>query len=268
MRTVLALAMVALELVAVSSAQAYSCHEDFARPPIPPEGSPEPVTYGGGGGRFFTGSVEDGLTCGVCHLGRDEPIEATFTIDGPLEAGYVPGTTYRLELLLPEEEPRIAGSIEVTDVSGAGIGSLTLLAEDAQQALDRCQVAHPCGADVPDPTQAASLSDVGEDRSVATVDACGATRLVVEWHAPPEAVGPVRIHAVAVASDASGDPTGDAAFAYATLVAPEGEVAMGADVAAACGIAHRPPSDSGPFAWLALVVAWAARGRKIRRLRR
>lgn len=261
-------------------ARAYECHEDFAAPAVrdgvlPDGGMPEdPAPPGGGDGRFFTGSVDDGHTCAVCHRGRESPedLGVGLEIDEGLADGYTPNTTYRLVLTLPDDETS-AGSIEVTNERGARVGRLALR-DDLDETLDGCQPAgasHPCGADVP-ASDAAAITDLSaavpaQDRVVASVDACGAQRLAVDWTAPESAAGPIRIHAVAVVSDASGDTRGDGTFAEARLVAPVGDAALGARVESSCAAypARRTGGAVAPVAFLALLGLRAARRRRRQR---
>ena len=83
MRLFIALAL----LCAPSPALAYSDHLVFGRPAYDPDPT---VEQGGGGGRFFTGSMVDNYTCEVCHRGAEAEPEG-FEVTGWPEATYTPG---------------------------------------------------------------------------------------------------------------------------------------------------------------------------------
>src|SRR5689334_9620772 len=50
---------------------------------------------GGGGGRHFTGSIKDGLTCAVCHTAKLPP---RLEVSGIPPVGYTPGQQYNVEV--------------------------------------------------------------------------------------------------------------------------------------------------------------------------
>lgn len=170
------------------AARAFRAHQTYA----------EPAVDGGGGGRYFTGSFADGHTCAVCHrasLGvQEEPEGVELVTDIPLE-GYVPGTTYELELSLPDTTTASA-NLEVVDSLGAGVGALTLA--ETPGAQDLCNA-----GELP----AAFLVDLPDGRRVAAMDVCGAERLRVRWTAPDVSAGPIWINAGVVGAD--GVPAGD-----------------------------------------------------------
>ena len=88
--------LVALSLGGLSSrAHAFSSSSRFAAP----VSGLETGAWGGGGGRWFTGSPGDGYACAVCHGDREGP----FTVEGIPEV-FEPGMEYVFEIAWPEDE--------------------------------------------------------------------------------------------------------------------------------------------------------------------
>ncbi len=68
------------------------------------------IDVGGGAGRYFTGSLRDGYTCGVCHVGAPEPDFELLGLPNPQE--YEPGTQALLELTINYTPEAINGIAE------------------------------------------------------------------------------------------------------------------------------------------------------------
>ena len=215
-------------------AHAYSYHTSFDEPALAVDAGAPPsdggvadagvqdagplAAPGGGQGRYFTGAVRDGYTCAVCHVGGTPPDDAAFA--GLPDDGYVPGTEYTLTLTLPSA-PSVAGAIEITDALGDAAGTLAVKPEDGLEDADRCM----------DGALAGFVTDLPQSRSVANVDACGASRLQVLWTAPNENAGALWVNVVAVAGNGDGrasppadDPEAtDGVYALATLLPHYGD---------------------------------------------
>jgi len=238
MRRALLAALIAL---APAEAAAFSEYEEFERSAV----------EGGGGGRYFTGSFNDGFSCNVCH--RDAPPPTDGELTGlPLD-GYVAGETYALELELPDGASGAA--LEVTDELGNGMGTLELVG--GPQPADLCLPVDGAPAE-----PAAHLNDLPQSRRVATVDGCGASRLRVTWTAPASPAGPMWLHAGVVASDGSGDPTGDGVLTYSQVIAPLGDRAERTRVGTGC--ATSPPSSTGLLASFFFFGLLLVRARSLR----
>lgn len=198
---------------------------------------------GGGGGRYFTGSLRDGYTCNVCHRGGEQP---ELQIGGLPEAGYIPGQTYDIVLRLPDEAAVTSAAVELTDGEGQRVGSVGLPAAPRGDEV--------CG----EPAELASrVVDLPGGRSVVAMDACGARRVRVSWTAPPEPRGPVWFHAAAVAGNASNDPTGDGVRAYARVIPVQGGTATSAEVRSGCSASGT--GQGGALAFLLLAAGLVRR---------
>lgn len=155
------------------------------------------VDIGGGGGRRFTGSPRDGLSCEVCHAGGGQ---AAVDVTGFPTDGYRPGTEYAIEVAWPEGE-LAAFAMDVVDAAGATAGELALPAPEEIDAPQRCSI----GTTEP----AVALYPTADGRMVAAADACGASRATVRWTAPTATTGPVFLHLSGVTADRSGTSAGD-----------------------------------------------------------
>lgn len=208
---------------------------------------------GGGGGRYFTGSFNDGYSCNVCHRGEAPPRDGE--LSGLPTDGYAPGETYALELELPDGASAGA-AVEITDENGNGMGTLELIG--GPQPADLCLPVDGAPAE-----EAAHLSDLPQSRRMATVDGCGATRLRFTWTAPATPPGPMWIHAGVVASDGSGDPTGDGVLLYSQVIPPFGDRAESSRVGSACAASPARAVEPTLLGLLALLTL-VARGRRRR----
>jgi hypothetical protein len=193
----------------------------------------DPARDGGGGARHFTGSVGDGYTCAVCHEGGEaRPV----TIEGVPLDGYVPGGTYEIEILLPPAADSSSLGLELTDMGGAGVGSLLLPADPGD--ADLCD----------DGTPAASRVSLPQNRAVIATNACGAERVRAIWTAPSEPVGAIWFHTVVVTADGSGDARGDGVEAIAMVIPIGGGSAEAARVGSTCSTSNARPSPMGLLA--------------------
>jgi len=234
----LALAVCAL---APSGARAFNEAEKFDLPAID----------GGGGGRFFSGSVRDGYTCAVCHMGGAEP---EVEITGLPESGYVPGEIYDIEVVLDDDAEVTAAVLELTDDVGARMGTMELATSPG-----RTETCPPAGEE---PERgAAQRMDIADGRQVVAMDACGATRVRVSWRAPAEPRGMLWFHAAVVAGDASSDPTGDGVRVVTRVLPVQGGSATSAQLASGCSASGEPPSSLAGLLALALILAGRRRPR-------
>ncbi|MEZ4248882.1 MAG: DUF3570 domain-containing protein [Polyangiales bacterium] len=221
-------------LVATSlptSAHAFSSSSRFAAP----VSGLETGAWGGGGGRWFTGSPGDGFTCAVCHGEREAPFEITGIPDT-----WEPGSEHVIEITWPADQNG-AVALEIVDADGRPVGTLSI-EDDEPDAR--------CPADAP-----ATLAWPVGDREVVLTEACGARYQRVRWTAPSEGLEAF-VYVAGVIGNRSGDPTGDATiserFATARVGAPTPE-------AASLGCAT---TDATSFPWVVLLVfVLALRGR-------
>jgi MYXO-CTERM domain-containing protein len=199
---------------------------------------------GGGGGRHFTGSINDGFTCAVCHRGGDpDPVEITGL---PLD-GYVPGGAYEIEILMPNA-PRSSLGLELTDMNGNGVGSLSLPA--TPEAPELCT----------DTGEAAtSRFTLPNDRTVISMDACGAQRVRAVWTAPEQPPGAIWFHTVVVTGDGNVDTEGDGVEEIARVIPIAGASAEAARVGSTCSAGGSPPAH---LWWIALALLGLVRRRR------
>lgn len=156
----------------------------------------QPVTAGGGGGRFFTGSARDGFGCQVCHEGSAAPL---VEVTGVPEA-WMPGATYTLALAWSVDSGVVSFVGELVDEEGRGAGTLVTPPAEIVQDEERCAGGSP----------AVRLEhDLEATRTLFAIPACGATRTRVQWTAPDDDAGPVWLHLGVVHGDDSGSPDGD-----------------------------------------------------------
>jgi hypothetical protein len=227
------LAVAALGVTALPSAAfAFSNHTSFA----------EPAENGGGGERYFTGSVRDGYTCAVCHRGG--PIPADVTIAGIPEDGFVPGAVVNLTITVDNGN---GAAFEIVSQTGSGVGTLAVTPEDCLAA----------------PTVTAVWSaSPGNGRTVAGLDGCSTNnRLQVAWTAPAT-IDPVWINFVVVGNaGGNGEPTEDGVYVYSYLLPAVGDGADSARVSGTCATARGPGSLVAP-AFLTLLLGLLARRRR------
>lgn len=157
-----------------------------------------PTHEGGGGGRYFTGSRADGLSCGVCH-GGGEPLE--LEVLGLPVGGWQPGVTYTIDVAWSPSTEHAAILAELSDAAGLAVGQLSLPPDDLLTNAERCSSG----------TRAASTHEPDGPRRILAVGDCGAHRLRFQWQAPTELADDVWLHLASVRADGSGDVNGDGA---------------------------------------------------------
>jgi hypothetical protein len=157
---------------------------------------PEPVAAGGGGGRFFTGSVHDGFGCDVCHEGGAVP---RIDVEG-VPVSWTAGSTYTITLRWSVPTGTVSFVGELVDEAGDGVGSLATPPSDIAEDEERCASGN----------LAVRLEDaLPGERTVFAIPACGAEATRVQWTAPATDVGPVWLHLGVVHGDDSGTTRGD-----------------------------------------------------------
>jgi len=253
MRTLLVLAL----LAAPSPAIAFDNFASFG----------EPVTDGGGGGRYFTGSPLDGYTCAVCHFGGGElegvrveitPLTTEFE---PLVDGYREGEQYEIRVQLPLNTANSATTLELVNGDGEAGGVIELRNPSAQSTEDMCTL------DFRNPDEdliAAHLATPDDPpRQIAGVDNCGAEQLRVTWTAPDTTTGPIWLNVGVVgATDGMrlGEPGGDVAWTYGVIVAPFGIAPESGRVESGCAVS--PAASGSAWAWWLLAIVAVRRRRR------
>ena len=177
-------------LLFAQSARAYQNPERFAAD----------VALGGGGERYFTGSLLDSYTCGVCHASAERPeIRAL----GLPEAGYLPDTLYRFVIDWPDDLPRVGMNLELTDMNGQPIGHWILPDDATLTAADRCSLL----SDTPTGVSVVELAQ----RELVTVAECGQQQATLDWLAPSAAElrGDAWLSGSLVSSNHDGELGGD-----------------------------------------------------------
>jgi hypothetical protein len=232
-------------LLFASSAHAFELADKFDAP----------ADGGGGGGRRFTGSLADGLTCEVCHDGG----EAGLDVEG-LIAEYDPMTENTITVRWPESTVDTAYSAEVVGNDGRALGTLHVAGELTAQDDERCRL---------DP--ATMRRDVAareylreeEGRLVIAANECGARTARLVWTAPES--GTAWFHMAVVFSNGSQTPDRDPVAVIAAPIVrrgdppPERAVVDGGCSAAR---ASATPSTTAMAFALALLCARAARRRR------
>jgi len=229
-------------LAATSGARAFSDPAVFA----------QPAFEGGGGGRYFTGSPRDGLSCSVCHSGAEAPHVEILGLPRVLVAGQTRDVLIRW--------PAAAGShalqLELMSRDGANAG-LELLEPDVLPAASHCD-------ERLDAEPAAFAVDVGERRVLGVSD-CGASELRFRFTTPD--VQELFFSIGVVRSDGSGTSAGDGVFEWRKRI---GVDPIETELTAGCSALG--PTRGGPLGGLALALVlcllswrmWRARCRSRR----
>lgn len=237
-----------LWLCAPSSALAYSSGARFDEPAA----DAVTDTWGGGGGRRFTGSPADGFTCVVCHTDANA---AEWAVVGLPETGWIPGAEYVVDVAWSAELRQASVALELVHGDGSPAGAVALLDESELMEDERC-AGSGVGAHIAWPAR--------DGRTVIASDACGASRLRLRWTAPLSGAGPVWLHATTVQGNGSGDASGDAfdvvAFAMAQQGAPLAERSV---TEGGCSVASSP--GAGTWLWLVALLAFGLIHRTPRR---
>lgn len=234
-----------LAMLPLSAARAFSDPTYYGKYPT--------EIWGGGGGRFFTGSPADGYDCSVCHT-------STPTYSFPLNVtslpvdGYVAGKEYKVKVSWPiaanSERASIAQgnhpltlmTAELLAENGSSSGTLQLASEVlAVNGADTCTPKpEDMGAPAPlaasiyqtsksgetveitDRKKVCSTGGDEEKRCVLALKQCipgpGASQLQFTWTAPPQWSGPIWFSAGFVSTyNADGIPN-DADFVTALSI--------------------------------------------------
>ena len=214
---------------------------------------------GGGGGRWYTGSVADGYACDSCHAGG-EPADLR-VIGLPLD-GYTPGSAYEVTVQWPVVVEHVALIAEFTDEEGVTSGTIQVPRWDAMQPAELC------GPDLGS-FPASEVQDSDDGRQLLSVIDCGATASRFLWTAPTSTNGDVWFNLGFVSADGDGDATGDGV----TLVAQplpsrrSGDRGTRELVEPACRVAAPGRVARSPVGWMLtlLVVARLFGARAMRR---
>ena len=217
-----------------------------------PERFMAPTHEGGGGGRFFTGSLSDGFTCAVCHRGGATP---TVNIAGLPRTGFLPGQMVQVELSFGGLGNHSL-ALEMVDDAGRDLG-LELLPEEQIAVTERC------GA-VQGARRASYLTQVGA-RRVLGLEACEARSVAFRFRTP-QAARALFVASV-LASDNSATIEGDGVTEIAQSLFQDGRSAA---VASDSGCSAALPAQSGVLSSVALVALaalWRQRRSRRRRAR-
>lgn len=176
----LAAAFVALACTYAGSARAFSDPLSFG----------DEVGLGGGGGRYFTGSVADGYGCNVCHSGASPP---AIEVLGLPRRGYAPSTSYEITVVWPASVEHVGLALEITDDRGVAAGQLRLPPAHELPDAERCEPAA-------DGVHAGVLHEL-PGRTILQVPDCGAQRVRFLWTAPASVPNVVLFAGGIVAAD-------------------------------------------------------------------
>jgi hypothetical protein len=224
---------VAAWLAAVSGARAFSDSAVFARPAF----------EGGGGGRYFTGSPRDGLSCGVCHSGGELPDVEIIGLPRVLVAGQARDVLIRWSAPAQALAGSHALQLELMSRDGAHAG-LELPERALLPAESRCEQRA-------DGESAAFATDVGERRIVGVSD-CGASELRFRFTTPD--VQELFFSIGVVRSDGSGTPDGDGVFEWRRRI---GTLPVETELTAGCSVFTPLRGEPPTAAWLVLcLVLW------------
>lgn len=172
----------------------------------------------GGGGRYFTGSPADGYTCTVCHEGGQAPKVRVLGL--PL-SGYHPGLAYEVTVDWPDTLPHVALNVEITDQGGIGAGTLYVPPENELIDPERCE-GTPFGAGQVMPIL---------NRTLITMESCGAKQLRFLWVAPMVDRGALHFAGSMVSANDMQDVNGDGVTAFTrVLPSPRASAAKATEI--------------------------------------
>lgn len=232
-----AFGLFALVALNAGSAHAFSDPVSFNLTPI----------VAGGGGRFFTGSPNDGYTCKTCHVGGQAPKVKVLGL--PL-SGYKPGSRYEVSLVWPPELTKISLALELTDAQGKLAGSVRLPPPEETQPGEFCEPAS-------DEILAAQLNDMVPGREIINLPDCGSKSLRFLWTAPTTDVGPVWFSGSMVLSDGESDPYHDGVTDFGRII---GSPALASETQAQCSVTTPGvPAASWLWFWVSVLLAFSLR---------
>lgn len=209
-----------------------------------PERFMAPTHEGGGGGRFFTGSMSDGFTCAVCHRGGTAP---AVHVAGLPQTGFLPDQTIEVEVTFGSPGNH-ALALEVVDDAGRDL-SLELLPEEQIAPTERCGAA-------PDGRRASYLTEVGA-RRILGVEACEATAVRFRFRTPRSARA--LLVATALSSDNSATIEGDGLTEIAQSLFQSGSTARAASNSGCSAANSGGASLLSLFALAAVAPLWRRR---------
>lgn len=251
-------------LCATGRAHAYSNFQDYVRS----------IDMGGGAGRLFTGSPNDGYGCDVCHRGAQG---AELQILGLPTEGYVPGQSYEIAFQWPLAATDVALMAEFTDLAGgpAGITGMLPVAqwqpgefcEDGTSpmvAADVCRAGSAAdGCCIEDMNMPPDTCSFPGERSVFWVKDCRTDFARVVWTAPSVPMD-VWFSTEMVTSDLQFDVVGDGTTSMRVRLQPVGASSEVSSAVGDCRIG--PRATRSRFAQgLALLACGVVFGRKRRR---
>lgn len=220
-----------------------------------PERFIEPAAEGGGGGRFFTGSPTDSLTCDVCHgAGAPAPLE----ILGLPPGGYVPGTIYPVIVDWDDALESVALNLEVTDSRGHSFGTLTAPEAERLTAADLC-----ASTGRPDVIVGTN------ERHLALVTECGGHQASLLWQAPdgpaPDGSFDAWWNGSLVASDGDGTVNGDRVTNIQHVLGPVRETPpLASELSAGCTVSARRTGARAFGVWMPAAIGLLLRLRRKR----
>lgn len=292
--------LVSVAAIAVSIIIASSTARAFSDPTV--YGQYPSQQLGGGGNRFFTGSLADGYTCSVCHTA---PVAYSFPLyqSGLPLNGYIPGTTYVVTLAWPEAAAwaarvgtpmtGLAAEFVAEDAGPSGNLQLqidALIANDVERCTQRAvgtipelassiQIVKP-GLDTQQIISAEDACTTGtaaEDRCVLTVKPCGASRAQIRWTAPAQLRGPIWFSASLVATDVKSSQPNDVDYVSELSIPikpateiPGYDMQLGSGCTVGDGVAARGQASGRSWSWSLswfVLITWLARESRKRRRR-
>jgi hypothetical protein len=217
-----------------------------------------PAVEGGGGGRFFSGSPADSLTCDVCH--GDKP-SARLDILGLPEGGYEYGRAYRVIVDWDDTLESVALNLEVTDAQGHAFGTLTAAPMQQLTPADLCR--------------STGLPDVvvgSGERQLALVTACGGHQASLVWEAPAgvamDGSSEAWFSGSLVAADTDGTVRGDGVTNIQRVLGPaRAETPVASDLRADCSVRPSARASNKVTGFLLSLVGLVALRRRLRRSR-
>ena len=226
--------------VAVACALASRAHA-FSDP-LSYEIEPE---FGGGGGRWFSGSSADGFGCEVCHEGGPT---ADLAISGlPLD-GFVPGAAYEIAIGWPATAPHVALIAELADEQRHGVGTIMLPRPEATPETERCS-GELLGA------PSSNVQVTADGRQLISVVDCGAQQVRFQWSVPIDAPEAVWLNVGFITSDEDTTPRGDGVTMAKRLLVRNGSTRAAQVVAQGCNAIGTPSEHGSLVTSLCLLVA-------------
>ena len=193
---------------------------------------------GGGGDRYFTGSPLDAYTCEVCHVSESAP---SIRVVGLPDTSYQFGATYHVTIDWPDDLPRVALTMEMTDRSGRALGTWL----ESNPAI--LAPADHCTLEADPPSGLRIIAHEGPRAIVSAID-CGQQQASLDWVAPsaleipPGATAPdAWFSGSLVVSNRNGKLGGDSVAVFSRgLSAPGAQPVAATEILARCSISGAP----------------------------